>query len=333
MEQIKHPQIEITHCFVGLYLADRDKSRKSQRLLWSIKIFQSTFEGTEPFTTEIVVPSNSDFRSLKIERLFFSLRVHLPAPSHRNRDLPSISRFYKYMLCSILSLNSKLADSPHLFTVILMAHLESIARANPNKSWRILFLTSMFSARISQVSLFDPMLIHRFVDATFLNIVWSTNQSKSCGEVVDRQISSHQSWFLTKFDDIQISTFSLYPDQTDDQWQMKCQYQSNGHCSDNMTQARVCRENTQATTWSFLSMLSGSSWTRVPRSCRLNSSSLGQYTFVRIVLLDEGLSWSIDEPPRDYEITEHRTKQAGGFWMRSGCSNFSIHYLTRIPLL
>jgi hypothetical protein len=54
---------------------------------------------------------------------------------------------------------------------------------------------------------------------------------------------------------IQLSTFSLYPDPKDRQWEMKCQYQGSGRCLDNLTQARVCRENTEATTWPFLSRL------------------------------------------------------------------------------
>jgi hypothetical protein len=59
---------------------------------------------------------------------------------------------------------------------------------------------------------------------------------------------------IYRFFDIPSSTFSLYPDQKDDPWQTKCQHQCSGYCSDNLTVARVCRENTQATPWPFLSV-------------------------------------------------------------------------------
>jgi hypothetical protein len=40
-------------------------------------------------------------------------------------------------------------------------------------------------------------------------------QSKSWTEILDREILSRPSWFSTKFDNFQMSTFSLYPDRSE----------------------------------------------------------------------------------------------------------------------
>jgi hypothetical protein len=113
MVQMKRLQIEIADFWVGIELVQRDKLTKSQQWFWSNKVIQSAFEGTESLRPKIVVPSNSDFQVLKIERVsFFSPHLRISALFYSNRDLPSIFRFYKYIFYSILSLSWKLADSP-----------------------------------------------------------------------------------------------------------------------------------------------------------------------------------------------------------------------------
>jgi hypothetical protein len=105
-----------------------------------------------------------------------------------------------------------------IFQLSLFWHNLNLSLARTRRSLDpFVFLASMSPAWISQVSLFDPIFIPRFFG-------------------------------------IQISTFSLYPDQKDDQWRMRCQYQCSGRCSDYLTEARVCREKSQATTWLFLSV-------------------------------------------------------------------------------
>jgi hypothetical protein len=56
-----------------------------------------------------------------------------------------------------------------------------------------------------------------------------------------------------KFGENNTSTFSFFLDQKENQQEMKFQYSYSRRCLDKLAQARVCRENTQAMTWRFLS--------------------------------------------------------------------------------